>query len=122
METIHAAPEAIKRFDRRSTVKTWLYRIALNKWRENRRTQRRRDELDQGLIVPHPEPDQALAIAIEAELTTLSEPLLEAFMLVKMEGLKYREAASILDVPVGTVQSRVHAACDQLRERLKEVL
>lgn len=122
METIHAAPEAIKRFDRRSTVKTWLYRIALNKWRESRRTKRRRDELDQGLITTSPKSDQALTLAIEAELATLSEPLLEAFALVKMEGLKYREAASILNVPVGTVQSRVHAACEHLRERLKEVL
>lgn len=122
METIHAAPGAIKRFDRRSTVKTWLYRIALNKWRENRRTRRRREGLDQNLATLTPQPDQALTIAIESELNTLTEPLLEAFTLVKMEGLKYREAAEILNVPVGTVQSRVHAACDHLRDRLKEVL
>ena len=122
METIHAAPAAIKRFDRRSTVKTWLYRIALNKWRESRRSQARRQELDSLQATAPPMPDRELAMAIEAELSNLSEPLLEAFMLVKMEGLKYREASAILEVPVGTVQSRVHAACEQMRERLQEAL
>lgn len=121
METIHAAPGAIKRFDRRSTVKTWLYRIALNKWREQRRTQQRRHDLDREHYAEPTKRDRDLVIAIESELSNLSEPLLEAFTLVKMEGLKYREVAEILDVPVGTVQSRVHAACEQMRERLKEL-
>lgn len=61
-------------------------------------------------------------ISMESELGNLSEPLLEAFLLVKMEGLKYREAAEILDVPVGTVQSRVHAACEAMRSRLWEAV
>lgn len=122
METIHAAPGAIKRFNRRSTVKTLLYRIALNKWKENRRTQMRRNDLDRTHASSPPERDRVLSIAIESELSNLSEPLLEAFTLVKMEGLKYREAALILDVPIGTVQSRVHAACEHLRECLKEML
>ncbi|MBS1726965.1 MAG: RNA polymerase sigma factor [Armatimonadetes bacterium] len=122
METIHAAPGAVKRFSRRSSVKTWLYRIALNKWREGRRTLQRRQELDRAHAPKQPSRDRDLVIAIESELANLSEPLLEAFTLVKMEGLKYREAAKILDVPIGTVQSRVHSACEQMRERLQEVL
>lgn len=122
METIHAAPGAIKRFDSRSTVKTWLFRIALNKWRDAKRTKVRREDLLIANAQIAPQKDHELALAIEVELNNLSEPLLEAFMLVKMEGLKYKEAALILDVPVGTVQSRVHSACEQMRERLQEVI
>jgi len=39
-------------------------------------------------------------------------------MLVYFKGLKYREAAEILDVPVGTVKSRLHAAVQKLSESL----
>jgi RNA polymerase sigma-70 factor (ECF subfamily) len=41
-----------------------------------------------------------------------------AFVLVKVEGLKYREAAEALGVPQGTVQSDVHAATLRLRAAL----
>jgi RNA polymerase sigma-70 factor (ECF subfamily) len=40
-------------------------------------------------------------------------------MLVYFQGLKYREAAEVLDIPVGTVKSRLHAAIQKLNEALK---
>ena len=39
-------------------------------------------------------------------------------MLVYFQGLKYREAAAILSIPVGTVKSRMHAALQKLGEAL----
>ena len=46
----------------------------------------------------------------------------EVFLLVNEQGLKYREVAAALGVPVGTVKSRVNAALTQLRGRLGHVL
>jgi RNA polymerase sigma-70 factor, ECF subfamily len=42
----------------------------------------------------------------------------EVVVLVYFQGLKYREAAEVLDVPVGTVKSRLHAALEKLTESL----
>jgi RNA polymerase sigma-70 factor (ECF subfamily) len=42
-------------------------------------------------------------------------------MLVYFQGLKYREAAHILSVPVGTIKSRLHAAMLKLTESLSHV-
>jgi RNA polymerase sigma-70 factor (ECF subfamily) len=46
----------------------------------------------------------------------LPEQLRGALHLVYYQGLKYREAADVLDIPVGTVKSRLHAAILKLNE------
>ncbi|MGA2068771.1 MAG: RNA polymerase sigma factor [Thermoguttaceae bacterium] len=48
----------------------------------------------------------------------LPEPTREVVMLVYFQGLKYREAADVLGIPVGTVKSRLHAAIQKLGEAL----
>ncbi|MGC4002170.1 MAG: RNA polymerase sigma factor [Pirellulales bacterium] len=50
--------------------------------------------------------------AVEA----LPETLRTALVLVYYQGLKYREAADVLEIPVGTVKSRLHAAILKLHE------
>jgi RNA polymerase sigma-70 factor (ECF subfamily) len=46
----------------------------------------------------------------------LAEPLRDVVTLVYFQDLKYREAAEALDIPVGTVKSRMHAAVAKLHE------
>ena len=53
-------------------------------------------------------------------LSRLSPGLAAAVALVVMQGFEYNEAAEILEIPVGTVKSRVHAALKQMREELLE--
>ena len=53
-------------------------------------------------------------------LSKLSPGLAAAVALVVMQGFEYQEAAAILEVPVGTVKSRVHAALRQMREILRD--
>jgi RNA polymerase sigma-70 factor (ECF subfamily) len=50
----------------------------------------------------------------------LPEPLRAALALVYYQGLKYREAAEALGVPVGTVKSRMHTALLKLNEAWQE--
>ncbi len=53
---------------------------------------------------------------IRAAVERLPEALREAVNLVYYQGLKYREAAEVLSIPVGTVKSRLHAAILKLNE------
>lgn len=53
---------------------------------------------------------------VRKTVNELPEQLLNAVNLIYYQGLKYREAAEILDVPVGTVKSRLHTAILKLNE------
>lgn len=51
---------------------------------------------------------------IHEAVETLGEPMQQVIQLVYYQGLKYREAAEVLGIPVGTVKSRIHAAVNRL--------
>ncbi len=108
----------------------WLFAIARNLYLDDRRRRNGRNgehhltSLPLAVLPdPGPAPDQA---AIEREdrarlwqaLNELSPAHREILVLKDIEGLEYREIASILNVPPGTVGSRVHAARRALRELL----
>jgi RNA polymerase sigma-70 factor, ECF subfamily len=49
-------------------------------------------------------------------IADLPQPLRDVVLLVYFQDMKYREAAEALDIPVGTVKSRMHAAVAKLNE------
>ncbi|KAA5545533.1 RNA polymerase sigma factor [Roseiconus nitratireducens] len=51
---------------------------------------------------------------MQRSIRTLGEPMQQVIQLVYYQGLKYREAADVLGIPVGTVKSRLHAAVQRL--------
>jgi len=98
---------------------TWLHRIAMNVCYDHlRRAQRRPvlhrvidDELPAHEAGP-PVPDHADAIVdariVEAALAEVPEDFRVAIVLADMQDLPYEEIAKVLDLPIGTVKSRVH--------------
>ena len=118
--------------------RSWLLRIVTNQARDLGRRHRRENRL--GLRAPgtdeeaqdaRPEAVQHRTPAQEAEARELAEGVhlaLEALdehhrdvlLLVSQGGLSYREAAEALDIPVGTVMSRLHYARRAMREWLSE--
>jgi RNA polymerase sigma-70 factor (ECF subfamily) len=62
--------------------------------------------------------DDALDAEIVCALDALDEPFRRVVELVDIDGLTYAEAAGVLDVPVGTVMSRLHRARSRIRDRL----
>ena len=62
-----------------------------------------------------------MADRIEAAITELPLLLRDAFVLVKVEGLSYREAAQWLDVPLGTLQWRLWRAVRLLKSSLSDI-
>ncbi len=57
---------------------------------------------------------------VRASVDRLPELLRSVLVLAYYQGLKYREIAQILDIPVGTVKSRLHAALARLQELWKQ--
>lgn len=122
-------------FDGERRVRPWLYTVATNQaidiQRRNRRHRLvsldrcsrveheeigslidllRSDEVDPGDQLDQNERKQWIREAVAA----LPEQLRSAVRLVYFRGLKYREAADELAVPVGTVKSRIHSAVKRL--------
>ena len=102
-------------------LKSWLFRILLNLYRNELRLMRRRGEhvpVETMLVEPSVAPAQPGRIAL-AEMAraidTLGPEQREALLLVVLEGLSYSEAAGVLEIPIGTLMSRLGRARAALR-------
>jgi RNA polymerase sigma-70 factor, ECF subfamily len=122
-ETFLAAIGSWKRFLGHSTVRTWLFRICLYRHQaQNRGVKPPQVALLETLPTHENLARQTtLRLTLSAALATLPDILHEAFVLVKCEGMTYKEAGVLLGVPQGTVQSRVHEACCRLRQQLTDL-
>jgi RNA polymerase sigma-70 factor (ECF subfamily) len=118
---------------------TFLWRMALNLcYDELRKINRRRefslDEADRTIgdgpeqfIADEPAPDRVLAERERAEsvrraLLELAQPYRVVVVLRHYEGLKFRQIAEVLDIPEGTVKSRMVEALNQLNRMLSHTL
>ncbi|PZF83015.1 RNA polymerase sigma factor [Micromonospora deserti] len=126
-DTLLALATGITRFEGRSSFHTWLYRLAANRARSTYRVLRRR-WLVEAAGVPLPEPPDPRRTSVVAgtrldlldALDSVRPDLAEAVTLRDVLGLSYREIAALLDLPEGTVKSRLHEARQQVRQRLSD--
>ncbi len=135
-ETFLSAFKAIDKFEGRSGLATWLYRIAHNaalmRLRRVRPDQVSVDDegaFGEGLLVPSqlhdwcclPERDfesSETRAELEKAIRELPEKLRVVFVMRELEGLSTEETAQALDVSIDVVKVRLHRARLQLRERL----
>jgi RNA polymerase sigma-70 factor (ECF subfamily) len=115
---------ALGRFRGESGFFTWLYRIAVNEALRAARRRRPAATLDEGLPVeaPRPEPpdeDGPSVALLERLLRKLPEEFRAIVVLRDLEGLSYRDLAEALEIPLGTVESRLFRARRELRELWK---
>jgi len=121
----------LDRFKRESQFFTWLYRIALNTSISRHRKQKPTVSIDQqqdafGAVLAANteevgsalERDEQMA-QLAAALNQLSEEYRKILVLRELEDEPYESIAQILELPVGTVRSRLHRARKQLHEVLK---
>ncbi len=127
--------KTLHRFDCRRPVRPWLFQIVRNRvvdlYRRNR--VRRHDSLDatdpegQATIelidaTVDPERDAArseLRVRLLQALSELSPIQREILVLRDYQDLSYAEIAKTLEIPIGTVMSRLHGARKRLRQRLQ---
>ena len=118
-ETYLKAFRTIDRFRGDANVGTWLYRITYNTCLDEQRRRHPITSVDDAFDVPSREPGPADAVVAEMEATRLLQQLPDALrttvVLVDGYGFDYREASRLLDVPVGTVASRMSRARRRLR-------
>ena len=124
----------LKSFQGTSALYTWLYRIACNVAATQRRRKRPKISVERGRemagvepIDEHPGPAEQVEInersrQVRQGLAQLSEEHREVLVLREIEGCGYETMAEILDLPIGTIRSRLHRARLELREELKSVL
>lgn len=106
-------------------VKAWvftiLHNLAMNTFRRSARRgpQIAIDDVDEAaLSLPARQEDAVTHAQVLAAIDRLPDEYRGVFLLIAVEELSYAEAASVLDIPVGTVMSRLHRA----RMRLQSLL
>ncbi len=138
-ETFIRVIRSIRQFRGESSLRTWLYRITINVCKNfvrdrSRAGYDREEPLDalqdesgmaRATVVanPNPGPDELasgneLEEALSQSVAGLAEHYRAAFILRHQEGLTYEEIAQALDIPTGTVRSRLSEARQQLRKKL----
>jgi RNA polymerase sigma-70 factor (ECF subfamily) len=131
----------MKHFQGESSLKTWIYRIAIHEASNRRRWWFRHkaketsmenesgsesvipQSLNAALVDPHKSPfenaaDREIQQRVEQELRQVPEPYRTAVVLRDIEDLSYEEIAEITQVSLGTVKSRITRGRDALRKRL----
>jgi RNA polymerase sigma-70 factor (ECF subfamily) len=133
-ETFVRAFENISKFESRSSFSTWLYRIAANlaidfRRREGRHTILRGEDAENEIQrLPSTRGDSFVEVSrgelsqrISGALKELTPEHRAVILLREVEGLSYDEISEVLQVPRGTVMSRLHYARGHLRGILKDL-
>lgn len=136
----------IKRFNGQSSLKTWIYRIAVHEACNRKRWWFRHKSREVALEAPineqnergtysgeesledgSPSPFEQLATLemrerVEQELSKIAEPFRTTVILRDIEELSYEEIAEVMQVSLGTVKSRLTRGREALRQRLAKCL
>ncbi len=139
-ETFLKAYRAYDSFTAGTNLKAWLYRILTNTYiNRYRKKQRRPSEVELGELqdlylyrrlgeesgATRSAEEAVLDGFVDSDIKAAMESLPEHFMLpvyyADVEGFSYKEIAEILDVPIGTVMSRLHRGRKALQKKLWNV-
>jgi len=134
---------AIKNFEGRSEFKTWMHRITVNLWKNTVRSQKRRKYFQHQSINESPKDDQdspqlvlketslnplekteqnETSDIVRATIEKLPADEREVMILRDLEGYAYDEIASMCNIPLGTVKSRLSRARKMLKVALEPIL
>jgi len=140
-ETFLKAYRAYHTFEEGTNLKAWLYRILTNTYiNKYRKESRRPSEVDLGTVedlylyrnigseesaeAARTTEERVLDGLVEADIKKAVEDLPENFrlpvLLADLEGFSYKEISDILDIPIGTVMSRLHRGRKAMQKSLWE--
>jgi len=136
-ETFLKAYRAYHTFQEGTNLKAWLYRILTNTYiNKYRKQQRRPSEVELGELqdlylyrrlgeqsgASRSAEQEVLDTFVDSDVKAAMESLPEHFLMpvyyADVEGFSYKEIAEILDVPIGTVMSRLHRGRKALQKKL----
>lgn len=123
-----ALERALTRIEQRqvdSRLDSWMFKIVRNAWIDEVRARGRRNkiflEAEAGENVGSEVMEkETTMMSVQAAMLKLSQEQREAVSLALIEGLPYKEAAEVLDIPIGTLTSRLSRARETLQTLLGE--
>lgn len=131
-ETFLAVYEGAAKFKGKATVKTWITRILVNRIARVRRQRRwgkffsihqdqSADPINQVVTPGLGQTEQTqLRLDTHQAIAQLKEEFRNVVVLRELQGFNYAQIAQILSVPVGTVESRIYRARQQLKQSLTD--
>lgn len=124
-DTMAKALKNSKQLRDHSALNSWLFGILNNCWRDHLRSKRVLDNIDDVILTSHDRPDKAfersdLVNAVQQEMEKLNIGQRQVLSLVDLQGCSYEDVSKILQIPVGTVMSRLSRARKQLSAALLE--
>lgn len=107
-------------------MNSWLFTIMSNCWRDYLRQQKPTDDIDECVFTNDDTPElaqerQNITDIVQQAVATLPQGQRQVLSLVDLEGCSYAEVAEIVDIPMGTVMSRLNRARKALSEQLLEL-
>lgn len=122
-QTFLAAAKSAGRYDGRSSCRPWLIGIAVQHLKRRRQSFARlfavlRSLRDRRTTIVDPRSSLQAKSDIDRALARLSEAKRITFLMAEVEGFSCAEIAETLNVPIGTVWTRLHAARRELRDAL----
>mgnify|MGYP000868973984 FL=1 len=131
-ETFIKAYNNIKKFREESKFSTWLSKIAINLCRDKFRSKSHKEEnLEDGVWLTIPQnsyydPEETaermeIQEKIRKAVASLPEELRVVFVLRELEDLSYEEISKMLNIPIGTVESRIYRARMKLKTLLSDL-
>lgn len=122
-ETFAGAFKSLPTFEGRASLKTWLIRILFKQEARHRRYSKLRQTEPLDAIKEKSTHDSSnkteAEIDIQTMLDALSPDLRQTLVLRELQGMSYREIAEALEIPIGTVESRLSRARLKIKERFK---
>ena len=129
-DTLERAVRAIDRFKPGTNMRAWLYTILVRRACDHHRLQRarRRCEAIEPDTLPAPAPDEpspwvnATEADVRLAVSRLHPIFREVFVMHEVDHLPYQDIAARLDIPIGTVGTRLRRARHKLKNAIRRVL
>jgi RNA polymerase sigma-70 factor (ECF subfamily) len=121
---VERALTRLEQWDSDARLDSWMFKIVRNAWIDEVRARSRRAKVFVGADAGEQVGVDSMAqhtdmLSVQAAMARLPEDQREAVSLVLVEGLPYREAAEVLEIPVGTLTSRLARGREALQLMLK---
>jgi len=127
----------IDSYERGTNAKAWLFKILKNSFiNEYRRKAKRPNEIDYEDFIAYQDADESVGVGavdlrtemfqnmvgdeITKAINSLPADFRTVILLCDVEDFTYEEIAKIVDIPVGTVRSRLHRARNMLKDMLRD--
>lgn len=122
-ETITSGIDKCHQLREEDQLFSWLYSILNNKWYRHLQKRKNHDDIDEQIPCQNSGPDisceeHQLVNQVRQAITKLPVVERQVISLVDLEEFSYCEVAHALDIPIGTVMSRLHRARKNLLEKI----